>query len=400
MKVLMINSVCGIGSTGRICADLAERLTAEGHECKIAYGRNGTVPDYATAYAKRIGTDFDVKVHGLATRLLDAHGFGSRKATKQFVRWMKEYDPDVIHLHNLHGYYLHIGILFDALRQMNKPVVWTLHDCWAFTGHCVHYTVADCQKWHTQCRRCIQKKTYPASMLMDRSAENYQTKRRLFNSLETMVIVTPSEWLAGQVRQSFLGRWPVKTVYNGIDSAVFHNTSSDVKARYGLQDNKIVLGVANIWDGRKGLSHMLQLSKLLADDWRIVLIGLTAKQMRHLPSNLIGISRTENAAELAAWYCAADVYVNVSAEETMGMTTAEAIACGTPVVAYATTATPEIVANNGIIVEYGDIQGIANAISRISTTGKETFQVDCERFNLEQQYKKYRQIYQNLENAQ
>lgn len=400
MKVLMINSVCGIGSTGRICVDIAERLTLEGHECKIAYGRNGNVPNYAMPYAKRIGTDFDVKVHGLITRLFDAHGFGSRNATKRFVRWIKEYDPDIIHLHNLHGYYLHIGILFDALKKMNKPVVWTLHDCWAFTGHCVHYTAAGCLKWHTQCHHCNQRETYPTSLLADRSMKNYQIKCRLFNSPQDMVIVTPSDWLAEQVQQSFLGQWPVKTIYNGINSAVFHNTPSNIKVRYGLQDNRIVLGVANIWDTRKGLTHMLQLSKFLTDDWRIVLIGLTEKQSHNLPSNVIGISRTENVNELAAWYSAADVYVNVSAEETMGLTTAEAIACGTPVVAYATTATPEIVANNGFVVKYGDIQGIADSIHRISKIGKESFRTDCERFALEKQYDKYRQLYQYLEKKQ
>lgn len=397
MKVLMINSVCGIGSTGRICVDIAERLTAEGHECKIAYGRNGNVPDYALPYAIRIGTDFDVKVHGLATRLFDAHGFGSRNATQQFVRWIKEYDPDIIHLHNLHGYYLHIGILFDALQKMNKPIVWTLHDCWSFTGHCVHYTAVGCLKWRTQCRHCNQRETYPSSLFVDRSTKNYQIKRRLFNSVEKMVIVTPSDWLAEQVKQSFLGRWPVKTIYNGINSTVFHNTSSNIKSRYGLLNNRIILGVANIWDTRKGLSHMFQLSKCLTDDWRIVLIGLSAKQLHNLPSNIIGISRTENVNDLAAWYSAADVYVNVSAEETMGLTTAEAIACGTPVVAYATTATPEIVANNGLIVEYGDIQGIVNSIHQILKMGKESFCVDCERFALENQYEKYRHIYQELE---
>ena len=397
MKVLMINSVCGTGSTGRICMDIAERLTADGHECKIAYGRNGNVPDHALPYAKRIGTDFDVKVHGVMTRLFDAHGFGSRRATQRFVKWMKEYDPDIIHLHNLHGYYLHIGVLFHALKEMNKPIVWTLHDCWAFTGHCVYYTAAGCQKWRSQCRHCGLKQTYPISILMDRSATNYQKKKALFNMPDDITLVTPSNWLAEQVRQSFLGNWSVRTIYNGIDCRVFHNTSSDIRNKYGLKGKKIILGVANIWDARKGLAYMLQLDKLLDTNCQIVLIGLTSEQIRELPKKMIGLSRTDNVNELAAWYSAADVYVNVSAEETMGLTTAEAIACGTPVVAFRTTATPEIIGKNGTTVEYGDVHGLAAAIQQIIAKEKHIFQIDCNRFALEKQYQKYLNLYRHKE---
>lgn len=377
--------------------DIAERLTADGHECKIAYGRNGNVPDHALPYAKRIGTDFDVKVHGLMTRLFDAHGFGSRRATKQFVKWMKEYDPDIIHLHNLHGYYLHIGVLFHSLKEMNKPIVWTLHDCWAFTGHCVHYTAVGCQKWHTQCHHCGLKQTYPISILMDRSEVNYQKKKALFNMPDDITLVTPSNWLAEQVRQSFLGKWSVRTIYNGIDCRVFHNTSSDIRNKYGLKGKKIILGVANIWDARKGLAYMLQLDKLLDANCQIVLIGLTPEQIRKLPKKMIGLFRTENVNELAAWYSAADVYVNVSAEETMGLTTAEAIACGAPVVAFRTTATPEIVGKNGITVEYGDVHGLATAIQQIIAKEKHFFQIDCDRFALEKQYQKYLNLYRHEE---
>ena len=150
MKVLMINSVCGIRSTGRICTDIAEELEKQGHDVKIAYGRE-TVPEKYQKYAVRIGTDLDVKLHGIKTRLFDRHGFGSKRATKKFIKWVEEYDPDVIHLHNLHGYYINIKILFDYLKKANKKVVWTLHDCWAFTGHCTHFDFVGCNKWKCKC---------------------------------------------------------------------------------------------------------------------------------------------------------------------------------------------------------------------------------------------------------
>lgn len=383
MKVLMINSVCGTGSTGRICMDIAERLTAEGHECKIAYGRNGNVPDNALPYAKRIGTDWDVKVHALITRLFDAHGFASRRATKEFVKWMKAYDPDIIHLHNLHGYYLHIGVLFNALKEMNKPVVWTLHDCWAFTGHCVHYTAAGCQKWRTHCHHCNQKKTYPVSLLMNRAQKNYQAKNKLFNLVENLMIVTPSDWLSTQVRQSFLGKWPVQTLHNGIDPAVFHSISSDIKARYGLQGKKIVLGVSSIWYNQKGLADMIQLSQLLDDDHVVVMVGLSPEQKEALPDSVIGITRTESAKELAEIYTAADVFVNPTYEDTYPTVNLESQACGTPVITYRAGGSVES-AHPDCVVEPGDILEIAKIIKSDAAKCRKDLQLD--RRKMAQQY--------------
>ena len=171
MKVLQINSVCGIRSTGRICTDIAEELERQGHICKIGYGRE-TVPEKYQKYAVRIGNDLSVKFDGLKTRLLDNAGFNSYFATRKFLKWVKEYDPDVVHLHNLHGYYINLKLLFRYLRETGKPVIWTLHDCWSFTGHCSHFDLAGCQKWRTGCESCPLTKAYPASFGRDRSKKN------------------------------------------------------------------------------------------------------------------------------------------------------------------------------------------------------------------------------------
>lgn len=395
MKVLMINSVCGIGSTGRICTDIAERLQADGHDCMIAYGR-GNVPEQYRKYAIKIGNKLNVCFHGARARVLDNVGFESKYATEMLINKIEEYNPDVIHLHNLHGYYINIETLFTYLKESKKPVVWTLHDCWAFTGHCVHFSAIGCPKWRDGCHHCPQKREYPWSFF-DHSEENYRRKRKLFTALDNMILVTPSKWLASQVQESFLGSYPLKPIYNGVDCSVFHNSPSELRCRYNLEKQRIALGVANIWDERKGLTYMIQLSKLLENSWTVVLIGVTHKQIEQLPPNIIGIQRTENLQELAAWYSLADVYVNTSAEETMGMTTAEAISCGTPVVAFNTTATPEIVGGNGITVKYGNIRELSTAIQRIIVEGRENFQVDCNRFALEKQYKEYLNLYQQIE---
>lgn len=398
MKIFMINIVCGTGSTGRICTDLAERLEADGHDCLIAYARCA-VPEQYRKYAIKIGNRSDVYIHGAQARLFDSAGFGSKHATQMLIKKIQAYDPDVIHLHNLHGYYLNIEVLFSYLKEANKPVVWTLHDCWAFTGHCVHYDAIGCQKWKNGCHHCSLKKTYPSSILMDRSAANYRKKKALFHLPDTMTVVTPSDWLANQVRQSFLGERPVQTIYNGIDRAVFRDTKSDVKAGYGLQDKRIALGIANKWDERKGLAYMLRLAKLLDPSWAVVLIGLTHKQKQMLPPGIIGIERTDDLRELAEWYSAVDVYVNASAEETMGMTTAEAISCGTPAAAFDTTAVSEIVGHNGIVVPYGDVEALAKAVEQIAEKGKAFFRNDNARFAVEKEYRAYLKLYEQLDGS-
>lgn len=365
MKVLQINSVCGIRGTGRICTDIADILAQNGHDCKIAYGRE-TVPEKYKKYAVRIGSDLSVKIDAIKSRIIDNAGFNSVCATKKFVKWIEEYNPDIIHLHNIHGYYLNVEILFDYLKKSNKPVVWTLHDCWTFTGHCAYFDFVGCDKWLKGCENCPQKHEYPASLFADSSYKNYIRKKHIFTGVKNMTLLTPSNWLERQVNNSFLREYPVKVVNNGIDLSVFKPTDSNFRQKHGLEHKKVVLGVASVWDRRKGLSDFLELSKMLDDSYRIVLVGLNKEQISNLPKNIIGIPRVLEASELAEIYSAADVFANLSVEETMGLTTVEALACGTPVVVYDRTAVPEVVdENTSIVVKHGDITELKAAVTSI-----------------------------------
>lgn len=365
MRVLMINVVCGIRSTGRICTDLAKVLEAQGHEVRIAYGR-GCVPDQFQKYAVRVGSDLDVMLHGVKARLIDAAGFGSTYATKRFIKWVRDYDPDIIHLHNIHGYYINVEILFNYLSESKKPVVWTLHDCWAFTGHCTHFTYTRCEKWKTGCYNCPQKSRYPASYISDRSKHNWEHKKILFTDIDKMTLVTPSRWLAGLVQESFINMYPVEVIPNGIDTNVFRHTQSDFRARHGAENERIVLGVASVWDERKGLSDFIRLSTMLDSNYRIVLVGLSKKQLRNLPQNIIGIARTNNTKEIAEIYSAANVFVNPTYEDNYPTTNLESMACGTPVITYKTGGSPEIIEKcGGRIVDRGNLDGIIKAIQDI-----------------------------------
>lgn len=363
MKYLFINSVCGIRSTGRICTDLARHLEAQGHTCKIAYGRVDQVPDEVRKYAVRIGTNLDLDFHALRTRLFDQHGFGSRLATQSFLRWVDEYDPDVLWLHNLHGYYIQVELLFSWIKQHpNIQVKWTLHDCWPFTGHCAHFTAVGCNQWKSQCRHCPQLHMYPTCVGYSNVRRNFERKRKAFTKVPNMTLIVPSHWLEARVKQSFLQDYPIEVHYNQIDTKVFRPTQGDFRQQYHLQDKKILLGVATAWSDRKGLGTFIQLSEMLDDRYKIVLVGLTKSQLMHLPHKILGIERTNNTQELASIYTAADVLVNPSVEETFGLTVAEAHACGTPSIVYEDTACAEVADMTGGTVVPQNIEALFQAI--------------------------------------
>lgn len=347
MRILLINEVCGYTSTGRICGEIADELSAEGHEVKIAYGRSSYVPEKYQKYSIRIGNDWTVRLHALQTRIFDVAGFGSKRATKRFLQWADIYNPDIIWLHNLHGYYINIELLFQWIKaHPEKEIRWTLHDCWTFTGHCTHFTFAKCDKWKKQCRCCSQKGEYPKSILLDRSRKNYIQKKKIFCGVKNMTLITPSKWLSDLVSQSFLRGYHVEVRHNKIDEAVFKFTPSDFREKYGLKYKKIILGVANVWNRRKGLDDFIELSQMLPDKYAIVLVGLSPKQIKKIPAQIKGLGRTNNLGELAEIYSASDVYVNASREETFGMTTVEAMKCGARVIVYDSTASGEVVKEN------------------------------------------------------
>ena len=385
MKVLQINSVCGIRSTGRICTDIAEVLRQAGHECRVAYGRE-TVPQQHKAISYRIGTDLSVKLDGMKTRLFDNAGFNSVAATKRFIKWMKDYDPDIIHLHNIHGYYINVKLLFEALKEMDKPVVWTLHDCWAFTGHCSHFDRKGCKKWQTGCHHCYQKKNYPASLLLDCSRKNYEKKKRLFTGLRDLTVVTPSAWLAELVKQSFLGDYPVSVIHNGIDLQNFKPTEGDFRKQYGLENKKIVLAVSSVWSKNKGYEDVCRLPQLLPADYRVVVVGISQEQKGDLPENIIGITRTNNVQQLAEIYTTADVFVNPTYQDTYPTVNLEAQACGTPVVTYRTGGSVESVPVAQVVAQ-GDLEALAQKIQ------EQDLQLAQQDFSAGAAFNKYLELY-------
>lgn len=358
MKVLFINAVCGTGSTGKICAELAEKYEKDGCEVKIAYGRHAYVPEKYQKYAVRIGSDLDVKLHAVMTRITDRHGLGSKKATKAFLKWAEEFSPDLLWLHNIHGYYINYEMLFDWIKKHpHMEVKWTLHDCWVFTGHCSHFTFVKCYKWQSKCEKCIQKNRYPASFF-DNSENNFLRKKASFTGVKNMTVITPSKWLANLVGKSFLKEYPVEVVYNTINTEIFKPTPSDFREKYGLKDKKIILGVASTWDDRKGLYDFYKLAEMLDDKYAIIIVGLNDKQLQELPKKIIGIKRTNGQKELAEIYTAADVFVNLTYEDTYPTVNLEAKACGTPIITYRTGGSPESAGEGAVVVDVGDINEI------------------------------------------
>lgn len=371
MKVLQINSVCGIRSTGRICTDIAKELEQQGHQVKIAYGRMEQVPQWAKKYAVRIGSDMDAKLHALGTRLLDKHGFFSKRATKRFLQWAEEYDPDLLWLHNIHGYYINIEMLFDWIKSRpNMQVKWTLHDCWAFTGHCSHFDFIKCEKWKTGCKDCAQKKSYPSSLWADNSTDSYQRKRAAFTGVKDMMIITPSQWLADLVKQSFLKEYPVQVQNNKIDLSVFKPTVGDFRKKYSLENSVIVLGVASAWSDRKGLQDFYQLNEHIDLNTKIVLVGLDSKQMESLPERILGIQRTNNVQELVEIYTTADLFFNPTYEDTYPTVNLEAQACGTKVVSYNTGGAAEtLYREDAVVIPQGDWQAVLQILKDMKATG-------------------------------
>ena len=363
MKVLQINTVCGYGSTGRIAVDIAHMLEENGHACRILFGR-GSTP--AGVDCRRVGNNLLVNLHGVASRITDRQGFYSKTTSRRLIAEAQAYDPDVIHLHNVHGYYLYLPMLFEWLAVCGKPVVWTLHDCWTFTGHCAHFANVNCQKWKTGCGRCPLKGSYPASLVMDHSKKNYQQKRAMFTSLPSACLVTPSQWLASLVKESYMGRFPVEVIANGINTAAFSPQADEavqaLRAKHGLEGQRIYLGVAGVWTPQKDLGDLKEMASHLREDERLVVIGLTPSQAADMPKKILGLTRTENLAALAAWYTLADVLVNPTWEDTFPTVNLEAMACGTPVAAYRTGGCPEqIVPSVGRIVEQRDVEGLLQA---------------------------------------
>lgn len=370
-KLLQINVTSNWGSTGKIAEQIGLCAQSHGWESYVVSGRYSNKSSNKTI---KIGNSLDVYLHYAANRILCREGLGSRRATRELLKKIERIKPDVVHLHNIHDHYLNYPILFEYLSSKNIPIVWTFHDLWATTGHC-GFSIGGCEKWKTGCHDC------PAipHFCLDRSRKNYNLKKAIFTSVKNMTIVPVSEWLGTQVQQSFLRDYPMKVIKNGVDINVFKPFSGNVAAKYGIDGNHILLGVSSVWPDFKGLKDFVALSKMLPEDYRIVLVGLSKNQISQLPPEIIGIERTDSQLELAQLYSSADIVLSLSLFETFGLTIAEGMACGTPAIVYGNAALPELITpETGCVVESGNVLELRDkVVGMISGDFKLNHSIDC-----------------------
>lgn len=396
MKILQINSFFSVGGPPRIVNGIYDTLVELGYECKIAAAREMM---YAPKNSIRIGSNLGVRINALKSRLFDNEGFSAKRATKKLIKEIEEYNPDVIHLHNLHGYYINLEILFNYLKTAGKPVVWTLHDCWSITGHCAHFDYIGCDKWKTTCESCPQIKEYPKSIFKDNSYRNYKKKKAAFCGVNNMTLAPVSKWLEGILKQSFLAEYPTEVSYNGIDLEAFFPRASTLKEKLKVEDKKVLLGVAQNWGVKKGLADFKLLYQSMdKTKYALVLIGLPEEQQKEMPEGIICVDQTNCKEELAEYYSIADVFLNLSYEETFGLVTLEALACGTPVVVYDRTAVPEIVEKDcGEVVAAGNIEELLQKIDIVDKSSRtEACVKKAQEFDYKKSYQKYVQLYERL----
>lgn len=398
-KLVQINVASNCGSTGKIAEQVGGMVKANGWDSYIAHAQRYSRPTALTDLST--SSSLTEKAHYLGSLLTDGQGLFSRNATKQLVRRLEEIKPDVVHLHNIHGSFINYPILFEYLKRAAVPVVWTLHDCWSFTGHCVYFDKIGCTKWKEQCEHCPQKESYPKSFV-DRSRRNYNLKKSLFTSLDKLTLVPVSDWLHGLVSESYLGKYPIRTIHNGIDLTVFKPSKNSYKSEHNIENMFIVLGVADGYGDRKGLSEFNRLAEELDDDVQIVMVGLEENEIKQVSNKIIAMGRTKSQQELVDIYSCADVYINPTYEDNFPTTNIEALACGTPVITYRTGGSPEAVdKNTGIVVEKGDYQGLKQAIESIREIGKVSFAKTCREraekyFDKDDRFEEYVRMYEEV----
>ena len=399
-SILQINTALNWSATGKIAEQILSIAKSLGWNCYTAHGARYVL---GNSVANDISTDFRLNDYAdaAASMIGGRHGLGSKYVTRELVKKINAISPDIIHLHNIHGYYLNYPILFRFLAQSKSKVVWTLHDCWSMTGHCTHFDEIGCEKWKSQCHDCPLLHAGYKSLFFDRSRSNYQLKKQLFTSVPNMTIVTVSEWLRGKVEESFLKNYPVRVIRNGIDLDVFKPVTSDLRNKLQIADGKIVLlGVASAWGKGKGLNEFCELSK--NDSYQVILIWVADSVQKHIPNNIIALKRTTDQKELAAYYTMADVYVNPTHCDSFPTVNLEALACGTPVVTYRTGGSPEAVdANTGIVVDKGDFKGLVDAINFIHSHKEQYSPTECRRraehcFDKRNCFLNYIDLYQSI----
>lgn len=401
MVIIQINATAMIGSTGKIMCELDDVIRQTGN---VGYTACAYTTDYLlpNQYCTNKGNyQFPLKKNILFSRITGCTGYRYKHSTKQLVEWIASKRPDVIHLHNIHGDWLHLKTLFDYLSKNNIPVVWTLHDCWPFTGRCSHFELCSCQKWKTKCFRCKNRRVYPITYMFDFSKMMYRHKRKMFTSIEKMIIVTPSQWLKNYVEESYLKKYPVRVIHNGIDTTRYCETKDESDKGFNQESKKILLGVASSWSETKGFTDLLEINKRIDhNQYRIVMIGLSERQMKMMPETILGIKRTNSQEELIKWYSRAYAFLNLTYQDNFPTTNLEALACGTPVITYKTGGSPESIdPQTGFVVEKGDVDGVLKKIMEIGTIDRSNCSSSARKlFEKRDRYNEYIKIYEEVLN--
>lgn len=397
--LLQINSALNRGSTGRIAEQIGILAKEQGWNVYLAHGAR--YMGKSALQTIQVVTEKEEKLHALKSMAFDAHGLGSKKATEKLVERIKEINPDIIHLHNIHGYYLNYKVLFEYLATIDTPVVWTLHDCWTMTGHCAHFDAIGCDKWETGCYNCPLKREYPKSILLDRSARNYAIKKGLFSSLKNATIVPVSNWLGSIVKESYLGNYIINVINNGVDLDIFKPAdSSKLRNKLGIGNKIVLLGVATAWHNEKGLKEFIRLSE--NPDYQVIMVGVPTEIKQNLPKEIIAIDRTNSQQELAEYYSVAHMLVNPTYNDSFPTVNLEALACGTPVVTFRTGGSPEsITPETGIVVEKGNYLQLVNAIETVRKKGKAHYSTACREravsfYNKDDKFQEYITLYNSL----
>lgn len=403
MKVLQINVTCGKGSTGVIAIEIAKRLEAKGHDAYIAYGHGET--DYPKSY--RIGSHLENKLHGLYyTRILGKEGFGTVCGTKRFIKWVDSIEPDVIQIHNLHSNFLNFPMFFDYVKKKEIPIVYSLCDCWAFTGKCTHFTEPNCRKWEIRCGDCPRLQTGPSTWFFDRTRLLYDIKKEIFTNLPNMHVIVCSNWLRDEVEKSYLSKWPIHMIYNWIDTDKFKELHDEtIYERYGIDKNKkMLVSVSAFWDDNTTrFNDATRLAEVLSDDFQLVVIGKKITE-RPIHKNMVHIDYVNGVAELSKLYSEAIAFVGFSVEDTFGKVFAESMLCGTPAIVFNSTACPEVVGNAGYVVSPHDVEAMVDCIKEISINGREYYSQRCKdlvlsKYGYEQNVDKYIDIYESIVKA-
>lgn len=393
MRIIQINTTCDVGSTGKICKEISKFMSDLSIENRVLY----CYGDSNHKYGIKCANKKYIKRQAVRAHLLGNYGFNSFLSTKRMIRELERFKPDIVNLHNVHGHDCNLEMLFKYFKVKGIKVIWTFHDCWAFTAYCPHFTIAGCDKWKNGCERCPQFKEY--SLFFDRSRYLYKKKKELFGNAD-LTVVTPSKWLANHVKKSFLQRCPVRIINNGIDLNVFKPTASIIKEKYSIPDDKkILLGVAYGWGYKKGLDRFIKLAdKIDSETYQIVLVGTDEKTDKLLPNNIISIHRTQDQQELAQLYTAADLFINASREENYPTVIMEAIACGTPVVTYDVGGSKEIIdADCGRVVD--SVSSLIEAIEYFCLEKSDFFDKCLERaksFDKDKRYEEYIDLYRSV----